>query len=137
MSWRVPTQSDLETRLSTKEITAYSNTVTYGDAVGELINQTADEVRGYVAANRNAVLCDTPHSLPPMLIGPCMDIVIVNLLKVVNLNVNETRQNAAESARQLLEKIAEGKITPEAGKTVTSETTTAAAPSISVKPPIL
>jgi len=137
MAWRVPTQSDLETRLSTKEITAYANTVTYGDAVGELINQTADEVRGYIAANRAAVLADEAHSLPPMLIGPCLDIVVVNLLKVINLNVNETRQNACESARALLEKIAEGKITPEPGKTVEPGASTVAAPSIAVKPPIL
>jgi len=137
MAWRVPTQNDLATRLSDREITAYSNTVTFGDACGELIVQTADEVRGYIAANRAAVLADEAHSLPPMLIGPCMDIAVVNLLKVVNINVNETRQKAYDAARELLNKIAEGKITPEPGKTVAPGASTVAAPSIAVKPPIL
>jgi len=137
MAWRTLSREDLETRLSSSEIEAYAATVPNGDAIGALIEQTADEVRGFVASNRFAILSDVPHSLPAMLVGPCLDLVAFNLLKVVNLPANETRERASEDARALLEKIAEGKITPEPGKTVSPGASTVAAPSIAVKPPIL
>lgn len=137
MPWRVPTQEDLATRLSDAEIAAYSSTTTFGDPITELLHQTADEVRGYVAANRTAVLSPVAHSLPPMLIGPCLDIVVINLLKVVDLNASETRQKAYDRAYQLLKEISEGKITPEPGSEGASAVASIAAPSISVRPPIL
>ena len=137
MPWRVPTQEDLATRLSDAEIAAYSSTVALGDPIAELLRQTADEVRGYVAANRTAILSPVAHSLPTMLIGPCIDIAVVNLLKVVDFNAGETRQKAYDRAYQLLKEISEGKITPEPGDDSSAAVSAIAAPSISVRPPIL
>lgn len=137
MAWRTLKQDDLASRLSLMEIEAYSSAFMAGDPVAELLVQTADEVRGYIAANRSAVLSDEPHSIPEMLVGPALDIAAFNVLKRVDIVPNEARAKACESAKELLSKIAEGKITPEPGKPVEPGSPSVAAPSIAVKPPIL
>lgn len=137
MAWRAPTQDDLNARLSSDEIEAFSLSADgAADPVSALLEQSADEARGYITANRNAVISRTPHALPEMLIGPVMDLAVYNLLKRQDVVPNDARKEAWQKAVELLRDIASGKITPEPGET--SETVlSVAAPSIGVRPPIL
>lgn len=138
MAWRAPTFDDLTAKLSEAEIEAFNQDVAdVGTPAAALLEQTADMVRGYISANRAAVLADAEHSLPPMLIGPAMDYLAFDILKRLDIVPNEARAKAREAAQALFEKIAEGKITPEPGKAVEPGAPSAAAPSIAVKPPIL
>lgn len=138
MAWRVPTFEDLSAKLDAAEIESYNqNVADAGTPAAVLLEQTADMVRGYISANRAAVLSDLEHSLPPMLISPAVDYLVFDILKRLDIVPNEARTKARDTAQELFEKIAEGKITPEPGKELEPESSSVAAPSISVKPPIL
>lgn len=134
-NWRTLAREDLAARVSEEELTAYADLEGFGDTVNYLLEQTADEVRGYIAANRSAVLDPTAHTVPLMLVGPACDLAAFAVLKRVDLPVSEPRQKAYDDARALLAKIADGTITPEPG--ATTKQVSATMPVFTRKPRLL
>jgi len=116
VAWRTLTEDDLSARLSDGEISAYRADAAWNvNPPEKLLADAADFARGFILANRAAVMCKTEHSVPSMLVGPCVDIAVFDLLKRIGVGISEERTSAWRNANTLLEKIAEGKITPEPG----------------------
>ena len=114
MSWRTPTEADLLDRISAGELDGLrvaSLAQGQGDPVATQLQSVVDEVRGYIAANRENVL-GLPGTLPPRLIGPAMDLLLLKIgsrLVGIVFDPDNIRRDAAREARRLLERVADGR----------------------------
>ena len=114
-NWRRPDEDDLAATLSQREIDAYRQSASPGgsDPVARLLSRTAALVRGYVATNGKVARMGPPGTLPESLVSPAMDYAAADVLKRVNVPLNEDRRKARERAEELFRDVAAGKYTPE------------------------
>jgi hypothetical protein len=114
MTWRAPTESDLLDRISAEELQSLrmaSLAQGQGDPIATTLQTVVDEVRGYIAANRENVLGPL-GTLPPRLIGPAMDLLLLKIgsrLVGIVFDPDNIRRDAAREARRLLERVSDGR----------------------------
>ncbi|MBQ6925245.1 MAG: hypothetical protein IJQ73_11440 [Kiritimatiellae bacterium] len=115
MGWRPVDEGDLAATLSQQEIDAYRRSASLdgSDPVARLLARTAALVRGYVATNGKVARMGPPGTLPESLVSPAMDYAAADVLKRVNVPMNEDRRKAREHAEELFRDVAAGKYTPE------------------------
>lgn len=115
MGWRPIDEGDLAATLSQQEIDAYRRSASLdgSDPVARLLARTAALVRGYVATNGKVARMGPPGTLPESLVSPAMDYAAADVLKRVNVPMNEDRRKARERAEELFRDVAAGKYTPE------------------------
>ena len=114
--WRTVDENDLAATLSQQEVDAYRRSASLdgSDPVARLLSRTAALVRGYIATNGKVARMGPSGTLPESLISPVMDYAAFDVLKRVNVPVNEDRRRARERAEDLFRDVAQGKYTPEA-----------------------
>ena len=114
--WRTVDENDLAATLSQQEVDAYrrSASLDASDPVARLLSRTAALVRGYIATNGKVARMGPSGTLPESLVSPAMDYAAFDVLKRVNVPVNEDRRRARERAEDLFRDVAQGKYTPEA-----------------------
>ena len=114
--WRTVDENDLAATLSQQEVDAYRRSASLdgSDPVARLLSRTAALVRGYIATNGKVARMGPSGTLPESLISPAMDYAAFDVLKRVNVPVNEDRRRARERAEALFADVAAGKYTPEA-----------------------
>ena len=115
-TWRKPDENDLAATISQREIDAYRRSASLdgSDPVARLLSRTVALVRGYVATNGKVARMGPSGTLPESLVSPAMDYAAFDVLKRVNVPVNEDRRRARERAEDLFRDVAQGKYTPEA-----------------------
>lgn len=117
MAWRKPTKADLAGTLSQKEIDLYRQSAApsggRGDPVADLLERTAEMVRGYCRANRSLRVSSVAGTIPESLVSPAMDYAAFDVLKRFPTPVSEPRQKARDAAVALFERVADGDFTPE------------------------
>ena len=125
MGWRPVDEGDLAATLSQQEIDAYRRSASLdgSDPVARLLARTAALVRGYVATNGKVARMGPPGTLPESLVSPAMDYAAADVLKRVNVPMNEDRRKARERAEELFRDVAAGKYTPESDETDGTEAT--------------
>ena len=114
--WRTVDENDLAATLSQQEVDAYRHSASLdcSDPVARLLSRTAALVRGYIATNGKVARMGPSGTLPESLVSPAMDYAAFDVLKRVNVPVNEARRRARERAEDLFRDVAQGKYTPEA-----------------------
>ena len=114
--WRTVDENDLAATLSQQEVDAYRRSASLdgSDPVARLLSRTAALVRGYIATNGKVARMGPSGTLPESLVSPAMDYAAFDVLKRVNVLVNEDRRRARERAEDLFRDVAQGKYTPEA-----------------------
>lgn len=125
MGWRPVDEYDLAATLSQQEIDAYRRSASLdgSDPVARLLDRTAALVRGFVATNGKVARMGPPGTLPESLVSPAMDYAAADVLKRVNVPMNEDRRKARERAEELFRDVAAGKYTPESDETDGTEAT--------------
>ncbi|MBR1836697.1 MAG: DUF1320 family protein [Kiritimatiellae bacterium] len=114
-NWRAPTETDLAAALSQREIDAFRASPAASlaeDPVAALLAQAAGETRGACRSN-GRVRMGPEGTVPPSLMRAVVAIAAFDALKRLPVAVGEDRRRAKEDALALLEKVAEGRITPE------------------------
>ena len=114
MSWTRLTPADLQSRLSAREMDAIRRASAAWDdaAAQEILDQTADTARGYIASHARNTLDAAPHTVPPELRAAVLDIALVDYsqsLAGVLIDPKGGRQKAADRALKRLEACAEGR----------------------------
>ena len=115
MAWIKPTERDLASCLSQKEIDAFRQSPSATgaeDPVAALLAATAQQVRAAVRANR-AVAMGPADTVPQSLMRAALAIAAFDALKRLPVPVGEDRRQAKDDALALLDKVAAGRITPE------------------------
>ena len=116
MAWRKPETRDLTAKLNQRELTAFKqhpDFASMADPASDILEQTAEMVRGYCRSNRQLRMSPHLGTIPEGLISPAMDIAAFDVLKRINVTPNEARKAAWEKALDLLEKVASGACIPE------------------------
>ena len=113
--WRTVDENDLAATLSQQEVDAYRRSASLdgSDPVARLLSRTAALVRGYIATNGKVARMGPSGTLPESLVSPAMDYAAFDVLKRVNVPVNEDRRRAREDALKLFRDVASGAFTPE------------------------
>ena len=114
-NWRTVDETDLAATLSQGEVDAFRADVpTDGsDRVARLLERTVAAVRGWISCNGAVRMCPEPGTIPQSLVSPAMDYAAFDVLKSINVPVNDDRRRARERAEQLFEKIATGEMSCE------------------------
>ena len=112
MAWKTITEENLVVALSRREVEAYRRDFEV-ETVGLLIADVTAEVRDYVASNGNVRLDPDETRIPPSCVAKALDILGIRVLKRINLQPVQVRIDAAKSAEDYFQKIAEGKINPQ------------------------
>lgn len=116
MAWRKPETRDLTAKLNQREVTAFKqhpDFATMADPASDILEQTAEMVRGYCRTNKQVRMSPELGTIPEGLMSPAMDYAVYDVLKRINVNVNESRKAAWEKAIELFEKVARGEYIPE------------------------
>ena len=116
MAWRKPETRDLTAKLNQRELTAFKqhpDFASMADPAADLLEQTAEMVRGYCRTNKQVRMSPILGTIPEGLMSPAMDIAVFDVLKRINVNPNEARKAAWEKALELLEKVGRGEFIPE------------------------
>ena len=116
MAWRRPETRDLTAKLNQREVDAFKqhpDFKTMADPASDILEQTAEMVRGYCRTNKQVKMSPEAGSIPEGLISPAMDYAAYDVLKRINVNINEARKAAWEKAIDLFEKVAMGQYIPE------------------------
>jgi hypothetical protein len=113
-AWTRLTPSDLQSRLSRREMEAIRRAAGAWDdaAAQEILDQTADTARGYIASSAANALDPAPHTVPPELRAACLDIALVDYSQSIGgvlLDPQGGRQKAADRALKRLEAAAAGR----------------------------
>ncbi len=136
--WKKLTAEDLASKLSQREIDAYSrSSFAQTEPVDALLDHTVEEVRGFIASGRKCVLDPNESTIPAMLTSAVLDYVTFNLLKRINQPVSDPRTKAYDRAVALFDKLATGAIVPpDGGENATPKEsfTDLTRPSIAKKP---
>lgn len=112
--WRKPTADDLAATLSQKEIDAFRRSASFdADPVEALLRRTTALVRGYIRSNGNVRAAPDERTMPESCISPAMDYAAYDILKRMNVVVNESRQKARDDALEFFRDIVAGKFNPE------------------------
>lgn len=114
-NWRTVDENDLAATLSQGEIDAFRQDASLdgSDPVARLLARTVAMVRGYIATNGKVRRMGRSGTLPESLISPAMDYAAADVLKRMNVPLNEDRRKARERAENLFERVAKGEHTPE------------------------
>lgn len=114
-TWRTVDEIDLAATLSQGEIDAFRQDAALdgSDPVARLLGRTVATVRGYIATNGKVRRMGPSGTLPESLISPAMDYAAADVLKRMNVPLNEDRRKARERAENLFERVAKGEYTPE------------------------
>lgn len=116
MAWRKPELRDLAAKLNQREIDSFRqhpDFKTMSDPAADILEQTAEFVRGFCRTNRQVTMSPDPGTMPEGLISPAMDYAVYDVLKRINVTPNEARKAAWEKAIDLFEKVARGEYIPE------------------------
>ena len=114
-NWRPVDANDLAATLSQGEIDAFRQDASLdgSDPVARLLARTVAMVRGYIATNGKVRRMGRSGTLPESLISPAMDYAAADVLKRIDVQLNEDRRKARERAEDLFKDVAAGKYTPE------------------------
>ena len=114
-NWRTVDENDLAATLSQGEIDAFRQDASLdgSDPVARLLSRTVAMVRGYIATNGKVRRMGPSGTLPESLISPAMDYAAADVLKRIDVQLNEDRRKARERAEDLFKDVAAGKYTPE------------------------
>ena len=110
--WKPITEDNLIAALSRREVEAYRRDFEV-ETVGLLIADVTAEVRDYIASNGNVRLDPDETRIPPSCVAKALDILVIRVLKRINLQPVQVRIDAAKSAEDYFNKIAEGRINPQ------------------------
>ena len=121
-SWKKITEQNLVAALSRREVEAYRRDFEV-ETVDLLIADVTAEVRDYIASNGNVRLDPDERNIPPSCVAKALDILAIRVLKRINVQPVQVRIDAAKSAEEYFQKIAEGRITPQSYDTDTSAQT--------------
>lgn len=112
--WRKVTESDLNAALSQNEIDAFRNSADFEhDPVESQIRHVCAYVRGIIRSGGKCRLAADEQSLPESLVSPAMDYLRYQILTRMNVNVNDSRTRAYDSARTIFDEIRNGHYIPE------------------------
>lgn len=112
MSWKAIAEQNLVAALSRHEVEAYRRDFEV-ETVGLLIADVTAEVRDYIASNGNVRMDPDTRNIPPSCVAKALDILVIRVLKRINVQPVQVRIDAAKSAEEYFQKIAEGKINPQ------------------------
>ena len=137
MAWRITTSDDLAATLSDMEIEAYRTSWTgEGDPVELLLSRTAALFRGAIRTGGRVKMAKLPYSLPESVISKAMDYAAFDVLKRLDVAINEDRRRARTDAEELLKRLEKGEFEPESdGEEDADNVGRNAAQLISVAPP--
>ena len=111
MAWKKPTELDLTSRLSQKEITAYSRSSEFGtDTVEAVLSQATGFARDAIRSGGRCSISPTEGEIPGGLFRHVLAIAIVDLLNRINVVPNDARRDAAREAESYLRDVSSGKI---------------------------
>lgn len=116
MSWRKPELRDIAAKLNQKELDAFRQHPDFksaADPVADLLELTAESVRGFCRTNRQLVMSPEQGTIPEGLMAFAMDIAAFDVLTRMNLKVSDDRRAKWEKALEWMEKVAAGSLTPE------------------------
>lgn len=116
MAWRVPETRDLTAKLNQRELTAFKqhpDFATMADPSADILEQTAEMVRGYCRTNKQVRMSPAHGTIPEGLMSPAMDYAVFDVLKRINVQPNEARKAAWEKAIEIFEKVSRGEYIPE------------------------
>lgn len=127
--WRKVNESDLNAALSQNEIDAFRKSADFEhDPVESQIRQVCAHVRGIIRSGGKCRLAADESSLPESLISPAMDYLRYQILTRMNLNINESRTKAYESAKETFDKVHSGHYIPESDGEEAAEDKVASSP---------
>ena len=114
MAWKKPTEQDLTSRLSQREVAAYSRTSEFGtDTVEAVLAQATGFARDAIRSGGRCSLSPNDGEIPEGLFRPVLAIAILDLLTRLNVVPNDARRDAAKEAESYLRDVSSGKIVPE------------------------
>lgn len=116
MAWRKPVLRDIAAKLNQKELDAYRIHPDFKSAVDpvlDLLEMTAETVRGFCRTNKQVRMCPTIGTIPETLMTFAMDCAAYDVLTRVNVKVGEDRKAKWEKALDMFEKVAKGELIPE------------------------
>ena len=134
--WRIATSDDLAATLSDQEIEAYRTSFT-GEAepIELLLNRTAAMFRAAIRTGGRARMSRIPYAIPESVISKAMDYAAFDVLKRLDITINEDRRKAREEAEDLLKRLERGEFEVESdGETDADNVGRHAAQLVSVAP---
>ena len=134
--WRVATSDDLAATLSDQEIEAYRTSFT-GEAepIELLLNRTAAMFRAAIRTGGRARMSRIPYAIPESVISKAMDYAAFDVLKRLDIAINDDRRKAREEAEDLLKRLERGEFEVESdGETDADNVGRHAAQLVSVAP---
>ena len=135
MAWRSITEDDVLQQLSGDELAALREAALgdgQDDPVADQVDQVADLVRGYIAANVANTLGEAA-TIPERLIHSAVAILVVDINKRAGgllIDPNDARADARKEATRLLERVADGKFSVEQPSTAGDETEASVSPAV-------
>lgn len=136
MAWRRLTEADILTRISGTELETFRSLLLgegQEDPVDYYIDQVTDLARGSIAGH-SANILGAAGTIPQKLIGPCVDLIVIEIMKRcggVLVDPNDARREAARTAQQILQRVERGTFAVEEPEEASTETHGIPSPSIS------
>jgi len=136
MAWTALTETEVLTRLTGSEVTAFKTSALasgQADPLPLVVTQVVDEVRGYIAATGKVTL-GASGTIPSKLISATLAVIRVRLcnrLPGMKSLLDEFRMKEYDNAITLFQQVAAGKFAVEEPVTADTETIGAPSPSIS------
>lgn len=130
MAWISIDESDVQSRLAGAELAAFKTRALAAgqtNPLPEIITQTIDEVRGYVAV-RNSL--EEGEKIPSKLKSATLALIVFRLITRLPLQVSQDRRDENDRAQDLLKEVAAGRFRVEEPETTSSESIASQRPSI-------
>ena len=134
--WRKTTYDDLAATLSDMELQSYRTSFAgEGDPIELLLNRTAARFRASIRTGGLSRLSRVPYAIPESVISPAMDYAAFDVLKRLDVPINEDRRRARTDAEDLLKRLEDAKFEVESdGETDADNVGRHAAELVSVAP---
>lgn len=133
MAWIAITEADVQSRLAGAELTAFKNAAKasgQADPVAELISQTVDEVRGYIAAcSRNTL--EEGQKVPSKLKSATLALIVYRMITRLPIDVSQERREENTRANSLMREVAACRFAIEEPTTADAEVISAPSPKTS------
>lgn len=116
MAWRKPTKRDIAAKLTQRELDAFSASPDFmsgADPVSDILELTAETVRGFCRTNRQVKMSPENGTIPEGLMTFAMDMAAFDILKRTALEPNDVRKAAWEKAMELMQSVGKGEYIPE------------------------
>ena len=116
MAWRKPELRDLAAKLSQKELDLFRqhpDFETAADPVRDLLELTAESVRGFCRTNKQLKMSPELGTIPESLVGFAMDMAAYDVVTRIKAGNTDDRKGKWEKALEWMEKVATGAYTPE------------------------